>query len=605
MAIITSSMQTFTDLTDQRRLSCYLTANLPSIQIKDPNTGSLNPNWASTNLILTPVIFIENDRLEGTASGLTINWKRREGSGTPGALVTGEVVQSNKELKVSQNVLTDISSGLLTYICEINYYDTQTQRTISISSDLSFSLVQNATNAKLVNIDGEQLFKYDKNGSLTTPSLITLTAATQGVTILKWQYKNSSGSFVDYPTTSDNTNITGATLKVGASHNIFNGNTAIIKILTSDVNVYDTITITKLYDGATGQAGQGGIALSVGNESQQISCNNDGTVSGAQVINIPFSGFKGVDKVAVTVSATGLPTGITVASNTAATTSAEGLLKLNVANGSNLGGTNSGEVTLTFTFTSESNKTMTSKFTWSKTIKGDSGINSVILTLTTPSGNVISNGVGTLTINAVGYDGTNEITTGATYAWRKYVNGQWSVISGQTNKTLTVTADMIMNITSFECTMSYGSPTKTYKAITTLMDKTDPYVSEMIAIGGTVFKNGLGGTAVYIIVRRNGIEVDPLKGPIKNTAPLNPKAGDYWWEVDEVAKTCTLKKYSGSAWAAVTSSSEGQSFTYLWHKREGDGSEDTLFDKTGKVIYFTADDVNSIAPLQCDVDDGK
>lgn len=528
MAIITSSMQTFTDLTDQRRLSCYLTANLPSIQIKDPNTGSLNPNWVSTNLILTPVIFIENDRLEGTAAGLTINWKRREGSGTPGALVPGEAIQSNKELKINQNVLTDISSGLLTYICEINYYDTQTERTISISSDLSFSLVQNATNAKLVDIDGEQLFKYDRNGSLTTPSLITLTATTQGVTISKWQYKNSSGSFVDYPTTSDNTNITGSTLKVGASHNIFNGNTAVIKILTNDVNVYDTITITKLYDGITGEAGQGGIALSVGNESQQISCNNDGTVSGAQVINIPFSGFKGVDKVAVTVSATGLPTGITIASNTAASASAEGLLKLNVANGSNLGGANSGEITLTFTFTSESNKTMTSKFTWSKTIKGDSGINSVILTLTTPSGNVISNGVGTLTINAIGYDGTNEITTGATYAWRKYTNGQWNVISGQTNKTLTVTADMIMNITSFECTMSYGSPTKTYKAITTLMDKTDPCVSEMIPVGGTTFKNGIGGTAVYIIVRRNGIEIDPLKGPIKNTAPLSPKAGDYW-----------------------------------------------------------------------------
>ena len=40
----------------------------------------------------------------------------------------------------------------------------------------------------------------------------------QGVSISKWQYKNSSGNWVDYPTTSDNGSITGGTLAVSYTH---------------------------------------------------------------------------------------------------------------------------------------------------------------------------------------------------------------------------------------------------------------------------------------------------------------------------------------------------------------------------------------------------
>ena len=44
MSILTSSVQTFVDLTDQRKLSAYLTSNLPTVQIKDPNSNVLNPD---------------------------------------------------------------------------------------------------------------------------------------------------------------------------------------------------------------------------------------------------------------------------------------------------------------------------------------------------------------------------------------------------------------------------------------------------------------------------------------------------------------------------------------------------------------------------------
>ena len=56
-------------------------------------------------------------------------------------------------------------------------------------------------------------------------------------------------------------------------------------------------------------------------------------------------------------------------------------------------------------------------------------------------------------------------------------------------------------------------------------------------------------------------------------------------------------KYNGSAWANAT---EKQSLTYTWYAKDKDGKEKT-FDKTGKVIYLSAADIDSIMTLQCDV----
>ena len=101
----------------------------------------------------------------------------------------------------------------------------------------------------------------------------------------------------------------------------------------------------------------------------------------------------------------------------------------------------------------------------------------------------------------------------------------------------------------------------------------------------------------YVIVRTNQKEVDALMGSISETAPSSPKSGDFWYQVDHTAQAVTLMKYSGSAWAAAT---EAQSLTYTWYAQDKDGQSVT-FDKTGKVIYLSAVDIDSILTLQCDV----
>lgn len=123
------------------------------------------------------------------------------------------------------------------------------------------------------------------------------------------------------------------------------------------------------------------------------------------------------------------------------------------------------------------------------------------------------------------------------------------------------------------------------------------YSEEMLSIGGFTVKNNLGGLVPYIIVRTNQQEVDALLGIISETAPSSPKSGDFWYKIDHSAKSVTLMKYSGSAWANAT---EKQSLTYTWYAQDKDGKEVT-FTKTGKVIYLSAADIDSLLTLQCDV----
>ena len=599
--ILTSSQQTFVDITDQRKLSAYITSNLPKTQSEDPNVlpHTYAPSWASTNLVLTPVLFLDQTNVSPTASGVTISWKRKDGVASETVLTNGETVK-NGVLTVNQNKLSASSSGMITYICYISYYDSETKNTINITADITYTLVKNAENAKLCTVSSDTyVFKYDTSQALVGASQATLTVQVQGVTVRKWQYKNNSGAWTDYPTTSDNASITGGTLVVKPTHSVFVNNVAQIRVTTSENDVYDTLTISKIYDGAKGDkgnpgsTGSGGISVILGNETQTIACTSAGKTAAAAIISIPFTGYVGITQTATTCTVGTLPTGITLKTNTASTASAAGKVELSVAASSDLGNASvlTGDIVLTFTI---SGKSVTKIFTWTKSKAGSNGSSAVVFSVYAPNGTIVQNQSGTLTLATSAYVGSTVITN-ATYQWAKYSGGAWKNISNATASTLTVSGADIINIQSYRCTMTYSD--KTYVDVITVEDKSDPYISEMLSIGGFTVKNNIGGLVPYIIVRTNQHEVDALLGNISETAPSAPKSGDFWYKIDHSAKSVTLMKHNGTSWANAT---EKQSLTYTWYAQDKDGKEKS-FDKTGKVIYLSAADIDSIMTLQCDV----
>lgn len=299
MAIKASSQITIVDIDDVGRLSVYLNSSLPLSSIYDPNKDIYTPSWASTNLKITPVIYFNEKALSPASPGVTVSWKRREGAGTEGNLTAGETV-SGGILTVNQNKLGAAASGLLSYICYVTYMDPESGVTVNAQSLLSYSLLQNAVELHYISIAGGNVFLYDASGNLTGESQLALTASATNVTVTGWQYKNASGEFVSYPTTSDNASLTSSTLYVKPSHAIFFHDVATIRVTTGDPDVYDIHSIYKVRDGAHSAVGV------LTNESHTLYANSAGSVSSyagaASTLAVYENGKDIVDTFTITVT---------------------------------------------------------------------------------------------------------------------------------------------------------------------------------------------------------------------------------------------------------------------------------------------------------------
>lgn len=307
---LTSSQLTFVDITDQRKLSAYLTSNKTTIQTLD--SGVYNPSWESGSpLEISPQVFIDQTPISLSDTNLQTTWKRKDGNDTATDLKSGEVVSGHK-LIVSANTLGNSTSGMITYICNVSYKDAETDQTVTITDQMTYTLIRAAENAKSCFISGPQLFKYDKDGICVSGDVIQLSATVQNVSVDKWQYYNpSTGEYNDYPVTTQNETITSSVLNVSKNHAIFDSaGVAKIKLVTSDTNTYDVITIAKIYDGTTGAPGDAGISaytVILTNESHSFPGTVDYAVQNATA-ETGISAYQGTEAKHVTVTAVGTKT---------------------------------------------------------------------------------------------------------------------------------------------------------------------------------------------------------------------------------------------------------------------------------------------------------
>lgn len=277
MAQVTYGSITLVDLTDVGQLSVYPTSNMPLSIMYDPDQSTeqnkYTPNWSVNNLTLSPTVFYNTTQLTLPTTGLRIEWTRREGIAAATSLTTGETMQTNGDLKVTANKFTP-NSSMITYIVTANYTEPETGQTLTAQGQITFSLMKLAPSTKSCTIVGESVFKYRSDGSHANSSSIALTATVEMVTLSKWQYKNASGVWTDYPV-GIGEDLSATTLTVRDTDAVFvNDSVATIRALTSDPTIYDIHTITKLRDGAPGDKA---ISAVLTNENQRIPCNSEGT----------------------------------------------------------------------------------------------------------------------------------------------------------------------------------------------------------------------------------------------------------------------------------------------------------------------------------------
>lgn len=189
-----------------------------------------------------------------------------------------------------------------------------------------------------------------------------------------------------------------------------------------------------------------GYTVVLSNETQNIPCTSDGITATSFLIEIPFYGYEGIKQAACTVVVGELPDGITLAENTAATSTAPGKITLNVAKGKTLG--NKSLLTGTIVFTCiVSGKKISKKFTWIKSLAGKDGSQGIpaptyytwIRYADTPTSGISADPTNKTYIG-IAYNQTSQTPSSnySDYQWSKFRGDDGASIKGDDGKTLYV-----------------------------------------------------------------------------------------------------------------------------------------------------------------------
>lgn len=344
-------------------------------------------------------------------------------------------------------------------------------------------------------------------------------------------------------TVTKDAHVSTPTLTITIATSVTQPGVVIVPVHVGEVVITKRFTYSLAKTGAAGSAGTSPINVITGNDSVSIPTNSAGNTTAASSITIPFAGYRGTSRIAATVTASGLPTGITAGTNTAATTTTDGSLTLNIANASNLGGSSTGTITLTFT---AGGQTFTRLFSWSKAMAGTGGTSGVSpynlivgnedITLPTNSGGATLS-ASTIAIPFAGYQGTTRVA--ATVA----VTGLPPGITISTNTAASGSADgsLVLAVANgstlggttagvFTLTFTVGGQNfiryfSWAKAVagTAGADGADAIVLTVTSSAGSIFKNTAIATTLTARVYRAGTEL---------TAPQISALGSIRWYVD-------------------------------------------------------------------------
>ena len=217
-----------------------------------------------------------------------------------------------------------------------------------------------------------QVFKSTDGGVNYSPTNITLTPYLWTVDFDKWQYIINNGTPVDLTGTlptgisiNSNTHI----LTISRTCQLFNNSSAItFRCLTSDNNVYDTVTIIRVSDGVNGEDGNDGkdaYSVILTNEAQTIA--GDNTKAIATSFSTGVIGYLGATQKTTTVGTiSGLPIGITGTINNNGTTNTT--ITFNVTNQLT---TKNGQITIPVTI---EGKTFNKILSYSLALAGTNGV---------------------------------------------------------------------------------------------------------------------------------------------------------------------------------------------------------------------------------------
>ena len=126
---------------------------------------------------------------------------------------------------------------------------------VTITKYFTYSLAiagTNGSNSVIMKINATtNVFKSNDGGVTFSPSTITLSYVAQHCTFSKWQYSTNGGSsWTDVVSGNNGLTISSNSLKIAQSSSLYNTTvtTVTFRAMSTTSNIYDTLTVYKLYD---------------------------------------------------------------------------------------------------------------------------------------------------------------------------------------------------------------------------------------------------------------------------------------------------------------------------------------------------------------------
>jgi len=263
-------------------------------------------------------------------------------------------------------------------------------------------------------------------------------------------------------TVTSDSHATAPTLTISVSGSVTSGGEISIPVVVDGLTIEKKFSFSIAFKGTEGSPGAPGVSstlVGLKNEAHTIVTSSTGATVGSSTIQVDFYGYVGATRTAVTAAVGTLPSGMTVGTNTAGTSAADGILTLNIANSSTLGGGDSGVVPITLTCNGISRVV---NFSWSKAkagakgTDGNDGNDAITVEVSSSNGLVFKNTQVATVLTARVYKGGVEATGPAlaalgTVKW--YKDGNY--LTGKDGVTLTITAGDVTDRATYEARLEY------------------------------------------------------------------------------------------------------------------------------------------------------
>lgn len=187
---------TIIDYNDALTLTGYIGSNHPKTQMYNPDNGSYTPNWASSNLVLTPSLYVIGTTTDQITSSAVTSVKWYQGSATVAIGNSDSFALSGTKshiLTIKSNIMAGQPGVDLR--CVITYKDASTGLSINHVLSIAFSRVVNGSGIVdlLVTTPNGNVFKNSEVATLTAKAELWRGSTVDTTNVsYKWAIMDSS-----------------------------------------------------------------------------------------------------------------------------------------------------------------------------------------------------------------------------------------------------------------------------------------------------------------------------------------------------------------------------------------------------------------------------